>query len=220
MKKFSTTLLVMIVALSLFGLAPAAYAAPSKSVAIKAIKYKNNGNVEVDFKSKVVYKNSKVTVKDSGGKSYSVKATDRDDDDIEFRVNSIVAGKTYTFTISGIKSKWASSYTSISGKFSTPKAKTVNASVTIKKVEYDADDKELSVDFAQKVKYKNVKATVKDSTGKVYSSWITEKDNDDLEIRVSGLKYGKTYTVYISGVSNINANSYVTVSKTFVAWDD
>ncbi len=200
----------------MFSFAPVAYAAPNAKPDIEDIEYKSGGRVEVDFWSKVSYKSPKVTVKDSSGKSYSVRITDRDNDEIDFKVNKIANGKTYTFKITGIKTRGASKYTSVTGKFATPKT----ASVTIKDIEYDAEDRELSVDFAQRVKYKNPKATIKDSSGKVYSSRIVERDSDDMEIRVNGLKVGSRYTVYISGVSNRDANSYKTVSKTFIAWDD
>jgi uncharacterized protein YdeI (BOF family) len=216
MKKVLAAGLALALSVSLFSFAPTAYAASPAKPSIEDIEYKSNGRVEVDFWGKVSYKNAKVTVKDSSGKSYSAKIIDRDNDELDFRVNKIAAGKTYTFKISGIKARGANKYQTITGKFKTPKA----ASVTIKEVEYDADDRELSVEFKQRVKYKNAKSTVKDSSGKVYSSRIVEKDSDDLEIRVSGLKYGKKYTVSISGVSNRDANKYLTVSKTFYAWDD
>lgn len=188
----------------------------SSKVLIKKTSYKGSSKVEVDFAHKVSYKNAKVTVKDSGGKSYSASVTSKKSDELKFKVSGIKAGKTYTFKISGIKNRSANSYTSVSGKFKTPS----QVKVTIREIEYDFDDKELSVEFNGKVNYKNTKVTVTDSNGKSYSATILEKDRDEMEIRVKGLKRGGKYTLKISGVKHVNASSYTTMTKSFYAYDD
>lgn len=111
MKKILSLVLALVLTLSLTAPALAA------SSLIKKVEYEGNGKVEVDFRSRVQYKNAKVTVKDSGGKSYSTRITEKDSDDLEFKVSGVQSGKTYTFTISGIRKRGASSYTKISGKF-------------------------------------------------------------------------------------------------------
>ncbi len=84
-------------------------------------------------------------------------------------------------------------------------------------MEYDRGDKEIEVDFSTKVQYKSLKVTVKDSSGKKVTVKRIEKDDDDLSIKVSGIKSGKKYTIQLSGVSVKGKNSYKTVSKTFTA---
>ena len=55
---------------------------------------------------------------------------------------------------------------------------------------------------------------VKDSAGKSYTAKILEKDSDEMEVRVSGLKKGTKYTVKVSGVRLKSAGgSYGSVSK-------
>ena len=125
--------------------------------------------MEVDFKRNVQYKNAKVYVKDSSGKSYKASIKKRDSDDLTFYVKSIKAGKKYTYTISGVRAGRSGSYKKVSGKFSVP----AKNKVSIKSIDYDHDDRELEVEFARKVQYKSTKVSVKDSTGKSYSvkSW-------------------------------------------------
>lgn len=87
------------------------------------------------------------------------------------------------------------------------------ASASIKKTEYEGSGK-VEVDFKKDVQYKSAKVTVKDSAGKSYTAKITEKDSDEMEVRVSGLKKGTKYTVKVSGVRLKSAGgNYGSVSK-------
>lgn len=189
--------------------APAMAATP----AIQKTVYEGSGVVEVDFKRDVQYKNAKVLVKDSSGKYYTATITDRDDDDMTFKVKNIAAGKTYAYQISGVRSGRSGSYVKITGRFTVPAAK----KLSIKSVDSDVGDRELELDFSGKVQYKNAKVKVKDAAGKYYTAKITDKDSDSVEIYVKGLKKGKKYAVQISGVRLKNNGSYVAVSKTFTA---
>ena len=49
---------------------------------------------------------------------------------------------------------------------------------------------------------------------------IIEKDKDSIEVKVSKLPIGKKYTYKISGVRVNGANSYKTISRTFIARDN
>lgn len=60
---------------------------------IEETEYEGSGYVEVDFKRNVQYKNAKVYVKDSSGKSYKASIKKRDSDDLTFYVKSIKAGQ-------------------------------------------------------------------------------------------------------------------------------
>ena len=76
-----------------------AFAAPK----VKKAEYEGKGRVEVDFNSKVKYKNVKVTVKDNKGATYSTTINEKDNDDLTFTIKNFKTGRTYTYTISGIK---------------------------------------------------------------------------------------------------------------------
>lgn len=105
--------------------APVFAAAPSK----ERVKYLGSGKVEVDFYGDVDYRNSKVTVKDTSGKKYSAYIYDRDDDELKFKINKYKSGKTYKFTISGIRNQGTSKYKSVSSSFKIKKAaKNITAS--------------------------------------------------------------------------------------------
>lgn len=207
MKKFVSVLLALVMMFSIA--VPAMAATP----AIRKTEYEGSGYVEVDFKKDVQYKKAKVTVKDSGGKSYKVSIKEKDEDDLTFKISSIAAGKTYKYTISGVRSGKSGKYVSVSGTFKVPAAK----KVSIKELDFDYGDKELELEFSSKVQYKNLKVKVKDSKGKSYTVKLHEKDSNSLELRVSGLKKNRKYTVTVSGVRPKGSGSYGSVSGSFTA---
>lgn len=175
---------------------------------IKSVDYEGKGKVDVEFDSKVKYRNVKVTVKDIFGESYKTKITDKDKDELEFRVLKYSAGKEYSFTISGIKKSRGSEYTSVSGSFEIPEA---TSAPKIDDIDYKGKGK-VDVEFDGKVKYRNVKVAVKDNSGKRYTAKIIEKDSDEIEFKILGYKTGRTYNFTISGVKKPSADSYVSVS--------
>lgn len=210
--------LAMLLVILLIAASPAALAA---TPAIRKTEYKGSGYVEVDFKKNVQYSGASVSVVDSTGKKYSVSIVDRDSDDIKFRVKNITSGRKYRYTIKGVRSGGSGSYTSVTGYFSVGKSSSNSAGkVSIRKVDYDAGDRELDIDFNGRVEYKSAKVTVRDSAGNKYSASIRDKDGDDMTVYVKGLKRGSTYKVTVSGVRLKGAGSYSTVSKTFKAKDD
>ena len=109
-KKKKLIALVLVVLCMICATIPALAA----SASIKKTEYEGSGKVEVDFKKDVQYKSAKVTVKDSSGKSYTAKITEKDEDDLTFKVSSIKEGKTYTYTISGVRAGSSGSYGSVS----------------------------------------------------------------------------------------------------------
>ena len=190
-------------------------AAPAMAKAPKAKKteYEGNGVVEVDFNSKKVkYKNAKVTVKDPNGKTVSVKILEKDNDDFTFKLKKFKADTKYTYTISGVRVGKSGKYGKVKGSFKTPSDTPV-----IKAVKYDAKDGEFEVDFATKVQFKGLKVAVKDADGKDLKVKRVEKGDDDLEIKVTGVKTGAEYTVSVSGVRVKGVGKYISVTKTFTA---
>lgn len=179
---------------------------------IKKVEYEGNGIVEVDFRTKVSYKNAKVTVKDPSGKVYTTKIIDKDNDDLDFCAMKLKSNTKYTFTISGIRVGKSNKYTNVTGTFKTPKN-----DLAIKKVESDVSDREMDIEFYGKVQYKNLKVTVKDNTGKTYKCHVSDRDSDEIEVKVKGLKRGTTYTVSVSGVRLKGTDKYQTITKTFKA---
>ena len=205
-RKILALLLLVAVMLSLAASALAA------TPVVKKTEYEGNGYVEVEFKKNVQYKNAKVSVKDASGKSCTVKIVEKDKDDLTFYVKGVKAGAKYSYTISGVRSGKSGAYTSVKGSFKVPAAK-----LAIKKVKYDRRDKELEIEFKTNVQYKNLKVTVKDASGKSYKVSKIEKDSDEVEVRVKGLKKGVKYTVTVSGVRAEGASGYGSASKSFTA---
>ena len=188
-----------------------AFAAPK----IRKAEYEGKGRVEVDFNSKVSYKNVKVTVKDNKGAGYSTKINEKDNDDLTFTINNFKTGRTYTYTISGVKKSGEKSYGNVTGKVTIPAPATTPK---VKEVDYDKNDREVEFEFASRVQWKGAKVTITDGS-KNYVTRIIEKDGDGIEVKVSKLTPGKKYTYKISGVSVKDAGSFKTISGTFVARD-
>lgn len=189
-----------------------AFAAPK----VKKAEYEGKGRVEVDFNSKVKYKNVKVTVKDNKGATYSTKINEKDNDDLTFTIKNFKTGRTYTYTISGVKKNNESSYGKVTGKVTIP---TPTTTPKVKEVDYDKGDREVEFEFTTRVQWKGTKVTITDGS-KNYVTRIKEKDSDSIEVKVSKLTIGKKYTYKISGVRVKGANSYKTISGTFIARDN
>jgi hypothetical protein len=189
-----------------------AFAAPK----VKKAEYEGKGRVEVDFNSKVKYKNVKVTVKDNKGASYSTKINEKDNDDLAFTIKNFKTGRTYTYTISGVRKSGEKSYGTVTGKVSIPAPTTTPK---VKKTDYDKGDKEVEFEFTTKVQWKGAKVTITDGS-KNYVTRIKEKDGDSIEVKVSKLTSGKKYTYKISGVRVKDASGYKTISGTFIARDN
>jgi len=188
---------------------PALAAAPK----VKSVDYEGKGVVEVEFNSENVrYKNAKVVVKNSAGKRMTVTILEKDKDDISFKVKGLEPGAQYRFTISGVRKGTSGSYGKVTGSFWVPSEKP-----EFKKVEYDAEDRELEVEFATRVQFKNLKVVVKDENGKKLTVSKVKTGRDDVEMKVKGIKVGETYTVIVSGVRVYGKGQYIRVSGAFVA---
>ena len=83
-KKRMPLILLAVALLVIAQILPVSAAAPKK----ESVEYKGNGRVDVEFRTKVNYKNTSVTVKDSSGKRYSAYIVDKDSDDLEFRIKN------------------------------------------------------------------------------------------------------------------------------------
>ena len=102
------------------------YVPDTSTVAVKKVEYDayddddddddDDYEVNFEFNTKVQWKSAKVTITD-GTKNYVKKIDDKDNDEIEVRVEPLEKGKTYQYTISGVRKKGAKKYTSISGSF-------------------------------------------------------------------------------------------------------
>lgn len=190
-------------------------------IAVKSVNYDyddSDDDIEIDFSTRIKLKSSaKATVKDSSGKTYSSYIEDRDSNEIDLDVANLKANKKYTVTITGIKKSTASKYGTLTIQFSIPKASTA----LVKDVDYDADDREVNFEFRNNVSYKNAKVVITNtSSTKTYTTRITEKDRDELSVRVSGLTRGSSYKYTITGVTNNSTKSSKTLTGTFRAIDN
>lgn len=124
--------IILAMALSMIA-APSFAAAPDK----ERVRYLGNGKVEVEFWDDVRYKRTKVTVKDTSGKKYKARIYYRDDDELRFRIKKFKKGKTYRFTIKGLRAEYTRGYGKVKGKVKIKKA--------AKKSTYISKSKALSI---------------------------------------------------------------------------
>lgn len=221
-KKISRTAIAIMVSLAVimtYGFIPttASAASTTSKPKIEEVEYESKGRVDVEFYGKVDYKNVKVKAKDASGKSYTARVAAKDNDELDFIISGYKTNTKYSFTISGIKKRSESEYTSVSGSVKIPSVK----KVTVEEVDYDYEDKELTVEFKNIVQWNSPKVTVTDLNGKAFTARITERDSDEIEAKVKGLKVGKTYKYKITGIKAKGADNYTSVSGSFkVRYDD
>lgn len=92
---------------------------PAKDPFIKEIDYdRKDKDLEIEFVKRMQYKNLKVTIKDSDGKVVRCRIDEKNAKEIELDIlGTMKVGKTYTVTISGIRTGGSGSYTTITSRF-------------------------------------------------------------------------------------------------------
>ena len=216
MKLFQKTtgkLYLLLTALFAFLVITGLTASPVKAAAINHTDYEGKGKIEVNFDTKVTYKDLKVTVKNASGKKMKVKIVEKDNDDLEFKIKNYKAGTKYTYTIQGVYTRGESTAKKLTGKIKIPKA---DGGLPLKEIEYDAQDKEVEIEFDCRVDWKNPKVTITRGS-KDYVRTIEDKDKDGIEVNVKKLKSGKVYHYTITGISKKGSGKWTTVSGTFRA---
>lgn len=176
-------------------------------------EYEGKGRVEIDFRRDATYQNLSVTAADAAGNSQTVTILEVDDDDLTFMIENIQPATDYTFTISGVKLPGDADFGSLTGEITTPAA----GETSIQKIDFDAEDGELEIEFAGRVDYDNETVTVTAADGTALEARIIERENDSIEIRVSGVTRGEDYTVTVAGVGEAGSGIFGTVQRTFTA---
>lgn len=120
--KLPVTVVIILAMLLGPSVSPAFASAPVK----EKVKYLGSGKVEVEFRQDVDYRRTKVTVKDTSGKTYTASIYSRDDDELKFRIKQYKKGKTYKFTISGVRQEYTSKYGKVTGTVKIPKERKKN----------------------------------------------------------------------------------------------
>ena len=90
--------------------------------------------------------------------------------------------------------------------------------IEVSSVKQDDDNKNIiDVHFTTKVMWDdNASITsLTDAGGNSYNAKIIDRDDDDLEIYVEGIKDGTNYTAEIQGIKTYNDNSYTNLKVTF-----
>lgn len=90
--------------------------------------------------------------------------------------------------------------------------------IEVSSVKQDDDNKNIiDVHFTTKVMWDNNASitSLTDAGGNSYNAKIIDRDDDDLEIYVEGIKDGTNYTADIQGIKSYNDSSYTNLKVTF-----
>lgn len=211
--KFRTLLCMILIMMWVMAAAIPAMAAPR----VEEAQYQGYGKVEVDFASDVKFKNVKVTLKDNKGAEYSAANIKRiDSDSMAFTIRNYKKGRTYTYTISGIKRSADKNYGTVKGTVQIPAA---TQAPIVKEVDYDSDDLEVEIEFKSYVQFKNPKVTVT-TNRKNYAVRIVKKGNDSITIKVKKLILGRKHNFTVSGIRVRGNTTYTKVKGSFIARDN
>ena len=86
-------------------------------ITVKELEYEKAENkIEIEFLELVEWKSPKVKIK-AGGKNYALGIKEKDANEITVKVKELTKGKTYSYSISGIRKKGNTKYVTITGKF-------------------------------------------------------------------------------------------------------
>ena len=210
---FRTVLCMILVMMWVMAAAIPAMAAPR----VKEAEYQGYGRVEVDFASDVKFKNVRITLKDNKGAKYSATNIKRkDSDEIFFTIKNYKKGRTYTYTISGVKRFSDKNYGTVKGTVQIPAAA---QAPKVKKVDYDRDDLEVEIEFKSYVQFKNPKVTVT-TNRKHYAVRIVKKESDSITIKVKKLVIGRKHNFTVSGIRVRGNTGYTKVKGSFIARDN
>ena len=211
--KFRTLLCMILIMMWVMAAAIPAMAAPR----VEEAQYQGYGKVEVDFASDVKFKNVKVTLKDNKGAEYSAANIKRiDSDSMAFTIRNYKKGRTYTYTISGIKRSADKNYGTVKGTVQIPAA---TQAPIVKEVDYDSDDLEVEIEFKSYVQFNNPKVTVT-TNRKNYAVRIVKKGNDSITIKVRKLILGRKHNFTVSGIRVRGNTTYTKVKGSFIARDN
>jgi hypothetical protein len=200
-----------VLAIVLAALIVACAAASAQSLLNARAEYEGFGLVELDLNQNVTWAEPQVEVTDAEGNTLDAQVYKYDRDDVDFWIPDLTDDQVYTGTLSGAENGETATFEFYASSV---------LSTMIRSVEYDAEDRELDIDFAMDVQYESPVVTVTDANGNVYEGRILERDNDSLEVRVKGLTRGSTYTVSVSGVKGRTFDTFETYTAEFVAIDD
>lgn len=204
----------------------------SSSKNIKVLKVAvddSYGEVDIEFASKVIWKNNAkvVSVKDNKGKSYKGYLVDKDDDECEVYIENMKSGRTYKIKISGIKKRGSASFQTVT---ITAKVPAHRHNLTVKKIEYEEDYEDgrmewtVSFDFNKDIIHKdNSSVIIRDADGKAYSldTSFVKWEDDECEVYLAeALTIGQQYTYEISNVKAVQGNKFVTIKGSFTAYND
>jgi hypothetical protein len=101
-----------------YGSVKGSFKTPSNKPVISKVTFNPAyDDLEVEFATKVQYKNLKVTVTDADGDALGIYNLEKDVDELEMDVEGMIAGQEYTITVSGVRVKGIGSYIKVSKTF-------------------------------------------------------------------------------------------------------
>lgn len=101
-----------------YGKVKGSFRTPANKPVISKVEFDFiHSNLEIDFATKVEYKNLKVTVTGEDGNHPMVWNIEKEPDELDMDVDGMISGRTYTVVVSGVRVKGAGSYTKATKTF-------------------------------------------------------------------------------------------------------
>ena len=101
-----------------YGSVKGSFRTPADVPEIAKVEYDpRDGELEVEFATRVQFRNLKVVVKDADGSRLTVTRTEKGKDDVEVKVKGMTPGQRYTVTVSGVRVKGKGGYITVGKTF-------------------------------------------------------------------------------------------------------
>ena len=179
---------------------------------IKKTGYKGDGRIEVEFAVKVSYDNAVVTVSDSKGESVKAAIVEMDEDDLEFVIDKVQLGETYSFTIDGVIVGKDKESSQLAGEITIP---TWSGVVPVREVSYDENSHQVEIEFDTRVEWETPTVVITSGAYNMVTG-IDEFEDSEIEVSVEELTKGVTYKYTINGVRKRNSKEpFGSVTGTF-----
>ena len=100
-----------------YGTVRGSFRTPADELFVKEAEYDRwDGELELEFYGRIQVKNTKAVITDEAGKTYTGRIVEVDGDELDIAVKGLKRGS-YTVTVSGIRLKGETSYTTITASF-------------------------------------------------------------------------------------------------------
>ena len=191
---------------------------------IEEMRYSKGGNLQIKIKNPDNEalrwdNNQKIVVRDSHGRAYNARVKNFDRNVLELIVANLVLGERYSAEIYGRDDRnrdyrvrgdfWAQDNWRYNRNYS-------QGGSDIEKIWYDGSGRvRITLNYPRGYNIRwngRVRVSVRDSQGRSYIARIIRTGQNSVELAISGVRYGRRYSVEISGTDYDNRDRTIVTS--------